>query len=304
MRSINYNSLHAFWLVARHGSFAAAAASLPWGSAQSLHKRVRQLESEEHLDLKLLHSRGVKGVELTEAGRRIYELVDPVFRTLVDLLEDARNEDSGLLPVALTSYVARNFADEILREFRIWYPKVATKVYSGDGPAVISLVESGEALAGVCVVFRPLPKSMRIHARAAVQFEILAPVEWKLSEKDMTWPSLVQRPFVVSDRRGMLRQALEHVLRQENLLSQLQVGAEAATLDLMISAVKAGYGLAYIPVDQDTDLRMQRITRFSPPTHAPEIAKMVISKHGAYLPHYMAAFIEVAAKVVGCDMEC
>ena len=56
--------MYGFWLVAEHHSFAHAARALPFGSTQALHKRVRTLENRENLNMRLLRSRGVKGVSI------------------------------------------------------------------------------------------------------------------------------------------------------------------------------------------------------------------------------------------------
>jgi DNA-binding transcriptional LysR family regulator len=80
MVDINWNAVYGFWLVSKYGSFAEAARALPRGTVQGLNKRVRQLESEQNLNLKPFRSRGIKGVELTESGRRLVALVDPVYR--------------------------------------------------------------------------------------------------------------------------------------------------------------------------------------------------------------------------------
>src|SRR5579872_5078812 len=104
MHNINWNAVYGFCLVSEHHSFAHAARALPFGSIQALHKRVRTLESKENLNLKLLRSRGVKGIELTEAGQRVFQLVAPVFRDFERLTAELRGEDSGSLHIAATAF--------------------------------------------------------------------------------------------------------------------------------------------------------------------------------------------------------
>jgi DNA-binding transcriptional LysR family regulator len=121
MPDINWNAVYGFWLVAEHGSFAAAARSLPRGSVQALQKRVRGLEKKHNLNLRLLRSRGAKGVELTEAGRRLYELLNPVFESFDALAGELRDEASGPLTVAMSTSSRRGkrTSESVLRR---WAP--------------------------------------------------------------------------------------------------------------------------------------------------------------------------------------
>ncbi len=294
---MNYNALYAFWLVAEHGSFAAAARSLPWGSVQSLHKRVRQLEDKDNLNLVLFKSRGVKGVELTESGRCLHDFLTPTFKTLHVRLAELRGEDSGPLALAMTSYIVQNYAEDLLREFRSAFPNVRVKLYSGDAATVISLLETGRVDFGICP---PLPSSRRllIQARAPIHFEVLAAPEWKLG-KAITWEGLVKKPFVVTDRSSMTRQLLEHLLREKNLLSKLQIAAEAVNLNLMIDAVRAGFGVALVPVGPTVARTLRGLSRRIPPPGLAPIDNAILSRSGVYLPRYMQAFAQIAARCLG-----
>ena len=108
-QDVNWNAVYSFWLVAQCGSFAEASRRLPSGTIQGLHKRVRQLEGESGLRLRLLKSRGVKGVELTEAGRQLQQLVNPVFCSFDQLTAELRGELTGTLRVATTALGAFNY---------------------------------------------------------------------------------------------------------------------------------------------------------------------------------------------------
>jgi DNA-binding transcriptional LysR family regulator len=300
MRVINYNALYGFWLVAEHGSFAAAARNLPWGSVQSLHKRVRQLESKENLDLMLFKSRGVRGTELTECGRRLHDFLNPVFKSLDVLLAELRGEDRGRLAVAMTSYIVQNYAEHLLGEFRSAFPNVALRLYTGDAAAVVSMVEAGYADFGICP---PLTSAKRllVGARAPIRFEILASPDWRLEKRPVTWKKLVEKPFVVTDRSSMTRQALEQLLRRQNLLSKLHIAAEVSNLDLMIDAVRAGFGIALFPVGPRTAGDLQGLSRRNPPPGVPRIDNAVLWRSDVYLPRYMRGFAQLAKKFLGCE---
>jgi DNA-binding transcriptional LysR family regulator len=99
----------------------------------------------------------------------------------------------------------------------------------------------------------------------------------------------------------LYRQALEHVLREKNLISKLQIAAEVDTLDLMVAAVKAGFGIALTPFDPRMRADLGGLVRIKPPPRLPNVEAAVICKEGVYLPRYMQAFIEIVTRTLSFE---
>src|SRR5579872_2085562 len=156
MTEINWNALYGFWLVAESHSFAAASRALRQDSSQALHKRVRKLE--EDFKLRLLRSRGAKGVELTEGGRRIFELVSPIFRDIDRLAAELRGEDSGPLHLAASDFTAHDFVPDILAVFCPMFPRVSVHLHMREPQEVVALAESGRIDFGMCAFLPSLEK--------------------------------------------------------------------------------------------------------------------------------------------------
>ena len=298
MRQINWNAIYGFWLVAEHGSFAAAAKQLPYGSVQALHKRVRQLESDENLNLKLFRSRGVKGVQLTEAGRRLHELVDPLFKPFELFAAELRGEDAGRLVVALSSYAEYHYIPGVLNTFHQRFPKVTVKLQACEPLEAINSIERSLADVGFCSPWHT-PHLVTVRARAPIPLEILAPRSARLGSEPLTWPQILDAPFVLLDRSSVIRQVFDDFLRRKNLLAKLRVAAEVNKFELAVDAVAAGFGVAIVPVGPRPIRGLRGVRRLKPPPGLAEVDIAVLCREDLYMPRYMKAFVEIAANAIG-----
>ncbi|RKH77822.1 LysR family transcriptional regulator [Corallococcus sp. AB045] len=117
------NALHQFIAVARHRSFAAAAAELGV-SASALSHTVRQLE--ERLGVPLL-SRTTRSVAVTAAGRRLVDQAGPGVAQALGALKDASarpGEVTGALRLTLPSTALPFVLTPLLASFRERHPQV------------------------------------------------------------------------------------------------------------------------------------------------------------------------------------
>ena len=93
--SLNWKHLHYFWMVAKSGGVARAAERLHV-TAQAISGQLRTLD--EQLGVRLLRRAG-RGVELTEAGRMVFEYADRAFSAGDELIEALRSRPGEHLPV-------------------------------------------------------------------------------------------------------------------------------------------------------------------------------------------------------------
>lgn len=94
MERINYHHLMYFWLVAREGSLAAAAAKLRLAHP-TLSGQIRTLE--ESLGEKLFERQGRRLV-LTEMGRIVYGYAEEIFALGNEMLDTVRGQPTGSTP--------------------------------------------------------------------------------------------------------------------------------------------------------------------------------------------------------------
>ncbi|MEX2264338.1 MAG: LysR family transcriptional regulator [Bryobacteraceae bacterium] len=297
MFDVNWNAVYGFWLVAEHGSFAAAARALPRGSVQALHRRIQKLESNESLDIKVFRSLGSKGVELTEAGRRLYELVDPVFRFFDPLSAELRKDDSGTVSIAMSDFASYNYADQLLKCFKGAFPKVSIRAQERNRAEVLDLVEHGHVDFGLCSPTRGR-SFLRTAGNVAVRYELLAPRHHPLSRGIITWKDVLKEPLILIERNSFLRQAFEQLLRRRHLLPKLKIAAEVTTSPLAVKALEAGLGVALVPVGPRLAREIEGISRIEPPPGLPKVSLSVLYRGDRYMPKYVKACMGIATKVI------
>lgn len=291
MKQINWNSLYGFWLVARHHSFTDAARTLPFGSVQALQKRVRTLENSENLNLRLLRSRGAKGVELTETGRRILALVAPVFSDFHRLADELRGEDSGPLHICSTVFSSLHYLPDLISAFSPKFPNVSIHVSLGEEAYVIGMLESGESDFGICSPFA-LPSNCEVKASIPMHVEIVVPSGHRFSRGVASWGDLLLEPLVLPERSSVVRRAFEVLMREKNLSDKIRIKAELTTPELSLEAVRAGLGVALLVVGPGLNFR--GVARVVPPPGLPTLRLCLLCRRARYLSKYMRCFVEVA----------
>lgn len=116
-------ALHAFRLIARHGSFTRAAAELEV-TPSALSQTLRQLEN--HLGVRLLH-RTTRRVGLTEAGRSFLERISPALSEIDDAIDALRqhgDRPAGTLRIAVPQMVLDHLIAPAVAGFMRAWPQV------------------------------------------------------------------------------------------------------------------------------------------------------------------------------------
>lgn len=116
MKALNYHHLRYFWAVATEGTMIAASRRL--GVAQpTVTAQIQALEDE--LDEQLFLRRG-KRVELTDAGRTVYEHAEEIFRLGDELVQslDGRARTPLRLSVGASDNVSKMMVRSILEPAR------------------------------------------------------------------------------------------------------------------------------------------------------------------------------------------
>lgn len=135
--------------VRRQFNLTDAAAALNT-SQSGVSKHIKDLEDE--LGVELFVRKGKRLLGLTEPGREIAETAE---RILVDVANIKRvgahyaAQDEGRLTIATTHTQARYALTEVVRKFRLAYPKVHLTLHQGSPPEIAEMVASGDAEIGI-----------------------------------------------------------------------------------------------------------------------------------------------------------
>jgi DNA-binding transcriptional LysR family regulator len=244
----NLNDLVAFVAIARERSFTRAAAKL--GVSQSaLSHTIRALE--ERMGIRLL-TRTTRSVVPTEAGDRLLETVashlDEI-ETGLAALGEMRDKPAGHFRITSTEHAAETILWPAMAEIAKTYPDISLEVVIDYGLSDIVAerydagVRIGEAIAKDMIAVRIGPElEMAVVATPAYLEERGVP---------QTPQELVRHNCInlrLASAGGLYAWEFEREGREINVRVEGQFTFN--TSGLIRKAVRAGYGLASIPIDQ------------------------------------------------------
>ena len=140
MRLTQLNGLLAFWKVAQHGGFTAAAAALEV-SPSALSQAIRQLEAR--LGVRLLN-RTTRSISLTEAGEAYLSRIGPALSDVQEAEEQLhalQGQPSGVLRINAARISTIMVLKPLLPGFLKTYPGVQIELTNDEG--YVDIVERG-----------------------------------------------------------------------------------------------------------------------------------------------------------------
>jgi LysR family transcriptional activator of nhaA len=215
--SLNYRHLYYFWVVAKHGGIARAAATLGV-AVQTVSAQVRELEHA--LGHALLAPAG-RGVALTEAGRAAMRQADQIFalgEALESVVRDAATTPSVRLAVGVADGLPKLLVHRLLQPV-LAEPQLRLRCQEDGFDALLGEL----ALHRIDVVLadRPAPPNPNLklysHALGA------SPIAWYAAPRLATaarrgFPaSLAALPLLLPSADSAVRAALDHWLERHGI---------------------------------------------------------------------------------------
>ncbi|MBQ0957837.1 LysR family transcriptional regulator [Ideonella sp. 4Y11] len=244
---LNYRHLHYFWVVAKEGGFARAAARLDM-AVQTISAQVRELEKS--LGHQLLKPAG-RGVALTEAGQAAFARAEEIFQLGQQLPDEVREAASGpvaRLAVGLSDGLSKLAAHDLLEPV-LDTPRLRLVCHEGEVEQLLgelALHHLDLVLAGQAAPRNP---NLRLSSELLVD----APVEWYgpaqwvgRSQREHFPQCLADLPVLLPTSHSALRLTLE--LWFDTLGLRPTVVGEFE--DSALLAVFAARGLGVFPVSR------------------------------------------------------
>lgn len=238
------NQIEYFIQVAEHGSFSKAALVL--GVAQpALSRQVRALETELHETLFLRNGRGV---ELTEAGRRLLEHGQGILHLVTQAREDLserRNEPVGQIVVAMPPTQARMHTLPLIKAFSASCPRARLVIMEGFSAHLTEWLVSGRA--DLALVYNPEPlPALEILPLREEALVLISPAN-AASHRPVTLAELSRLPLVMPQRGHVFRKRMEEAAAMAGV--QLRVEWEVSSVPAILDLVAAGLGHAALGED-------------------------------------------------------
>jgi len=202
----------------------------------------RQLAVLETYLGKPLFSRTGRGVELTDAGEKLFVAVKPAYASIDDALDTVRDREGvtqGHVRLAVIHTLSYYFMSDVVAEFMSQRENVNLSLLGRSSPEVVALVESGKADIGFVYDSAVTSADLALTPLFEDEMCLIAPAADDLPpEVDLTTTCYRLIGFPP-------HYALRRMLQNSGL--HLDVVAEAETVDAMLKLVSSRIGYCVLP---------------------------------------------------------
>lgn len=237
--NLSLRQLRVFEAVARQSSYTRAAEQL-FMTQPAVSMQVRQME--ETLGVELFERAG-KAVQLTEAGRELFQYTRGIFQDLEELeqvMEAIKGVEKGRLTVSVASTI-NYFAPRVLAAFQRLHPGITLKLEVSNRQGLMRQLETNET--DLVLMGQP-PDLLDLEAHPFMRnpLVVIAPPDHPLAgERNIPVPRLAQELFVMREKGSGTRLAMERFFEERKL--PIRMGMEMTRAEAIKQAVRAGLGL-------------------------------------------------------------
>lgn len=241
---ISLRQIHAFFEVAKTGSFTIAAQEMHL-TQSAVSMLVQQLELE--LDLKLF-DRVNRSAKLTEVGSHLLPTVERVLsdmRNLVGGAADLKALNRGTLRISAPQMLACSWMPPLLAKYRSLYPGIEVDLADVTGDGVVTAVAGNQSEIGIGPE-RTVPSSVKVQGLWVEQMQIVLPQTSPLaaSNRSVTITQIQSQPWInYSEEFSQHLQRTIWAQTPQSRVSHIRVNS----LTTALAMVSAGHGLTAAP---------------------------------------------------------
>ncbi|MGQ9908540.1 MAG: LysR family transcriptional regulator [Candidatus Flexifilum sp.] len=294
---IDLHKLHIFHIVAREGSFSAAAGRLfITQSAVSQHMKDLEIGLGQPL-----FQRGWRGVRLTPAGEVLADYAARIFALIAEAesaLSDVQNLESGKVVIGATPGVSAYLAPGWVAQFRARYPRLTVSVSTGVTGQIAADVLAGRLDLGLIEgELDDAPPRLTYCVLEQVEQMVVVGEGHPLWDVPSVSPADLRAHSIITRQTGsQTRSWLEQALRQQGI--EPQISAEFDNLESIKRAVAAGGCLTLLPAYVVADEVARGLLRTIPVEGTPFTRELkLIWTRGTPFSPPARAFISVLAQL-------
>ncbi|MHA3902724.1 LysR substrate-binding domain-containing protein [Castellaniella sp. WN] len=241
----SFRHIRGFLEVAKVSSFTRAAHNLHV-SQPALTVQVRQLE--EDLGIRLL-DRDRRQVTLTQAGHDAIKTLQRILDEFDGLVQETRGMadlQRGRLTLAVLPSIAAAWLPPLIGEFRTRYPGISIRVTDVPADRIHVLVRDLQVDLGLGS-WNSRDRAIRFQPLREDDMHVFFPSGHPLERsRRPSLSKLVEYPHILTTPESSVRHAVDRALEEEGL--DIEVACEVAYVSTAISMVKAGLGVAILPL--------------------------------------------------------
>ena len=290
---LDWNLLRTFMLIVQERSITAAANRLRL-KQPTVSNALKRLEHS--LGAELIR-RGPRSFEVTARGKSLYRECISIFGTvnrLSSALEEAAEEVSGTVQLALASHVMSPLFDETLEAFHRLHPKASFSIDVSSSRDVIRSVLEKKSAIGICLVQEQLAGLEYKHMYTEHFGFFCGPRHRLFGVKGLKLEDL-RGERCVSFRTDQLDDVLQPVaLLRAKAEFDRHIAGMSSNLEEIRRMVIAGLGVGALPVHVvERDVKDSVLYRLPPFTGLPPIKIWLVRHPGASLNHAEREFLRM-----------
>ncbi|CAK0776397.1 LysR family transcriptional regulator, transcriptional activator of the cysJI operon [Gammaproteobacteria bacterium] len=237
--------LQVFHTVARLLSFTKAADALHM-TQPAVTFQVRQME--EYFNTRLF-DRTHNKINLTDAGRQVYEYAEHIFKLYNEMENSVRKmtgEIGGVLTFGASTTIAEYMLPSLLGDFNKRYPEVAIRLRVSNTEGIVAMVENNTIDLGV--VEAPVSnKNLVVQTCRIDQLVAIVPPGHALADKrTVSLSDLLTEPFICREEGSGTREVIAEYVARISPNSSLDIAMELGSPEAVKGAVEAGMGISIV----------------------------------------------------------
>ena len=248
-KSITMQQMEALIALVEEGSFSRAAKRMLL-TQPALTKNIKN--AEDCLGVRIVN-RSTSGISLTPEGKIIYDYA----RRMIKLRNEAREKiialgknTGGNIYLSASTIPADYILPRVLSSYRKTNPDTKIYIKTADSEAAMNMVLDNEVEIG-CIGKKPLNNKLVAEPLWKDRLALIVPKShpW-CKKKAVTFPELLEEPFVLRERGSATRDLFEaHLKKSKSLsLSQFNICGALGSSEAVKEAVIAGLGVTVISI--------------------------------------------------------
>jgi DNA-binding transcriptional LysR family regulator len=236
-------------------TFTAAAMALGLTRA-SVWQQVHGLERE--MESTLVRPNGHR-VELTEAGRRLVEIVTPLiagFDSVKSAFQSALAEQVPSIRIASAPEYAAGEVTWSVARLREIYPRLSITFLEQSSEVALDMLERGNVSVAIAAVPENEPgrPSLECIPFAAYPLTLVCPPDHALlRKKQIELRDIARQPLLLPVESSSNRRRINAVFGRASLLQRMNVALESEMPATQFEYVRRGLGIAIVPLPGDID---------------------------------------------------
>lgn len=243
---MNLKSLELFLQLATSQNYSQTAKQMHV-SPSALTRQIQKLEQEVG---ERLFVRDNRGVELTDAGRKLMPVAQNICQQWTLYCRAAQGKDTELYgSLRLFCSVTASFSHlpALLSNFRNTYPNIDLKLTTGDPAIALDKLFSNEADIVISALPTPVPARLAYEVIGEISLSIIEPIEansfcYEIKQAKPDWQKI---PFIIP-ATGIAREKCDRWFKDMKI-KQPSIYAQASGHEGVVSMVALGLGIGIAP---------------------------------------------------------